>query len=84
MTDKINDFSYFQEKYSNFLLNISKQDQLANRVAFDVLGTSYQLQHTIGYKEFIDTTPDNHPQPKPPKPHIPKRKIIKRKNIKRK
>lgn len=81
MSDKIEDFTFFQDKYSNFLQNISKQDQLANRVAFDVLGTSYQLQHTIGYKEFIDKiSRDN----KPPKPDITKRKIIKRKNIKRK
>ena len=59
---------------------------MANRVAFDVLGTSYQLQHTIGYKEYIDKIPgDNNPgDNKPPKTDITKRKIIKRKNIKRK
>jgi hypothetical protein len=46
------DFSYYEEKYAEYLNSLSEKKRLAHRIAFEVLGTSYQLPYTMDYLEY--------------------------------
>jgi hypothetical protein len=94
------DFSYYEENYAEYLNSLSEKKRLAHRIAFEVLGTSYQLPYTMDYLEYQkNATAAAATSPAPAAPTFPApatqsqeekpppKKVIrriKRKNIKRK
>jgi ABC-type Zn uptake system ZnuABC Zn-binding protein ZnuA len=83
-------FAYYEENYAEYLNSLDDKKRLAHRVAFEVLGTSYQLPYTMDYLEYkkkkdasTPAPPEQEPREEEPrKPKVRKIKRIKRKNIK--
>lgn len=89
------DFEFLERKYKTYLDTLDPKRRLAHEVAFEVLGSSYQLPYTMDYLEYkermkkegneslVNNPPANEPAVKE---EIVEKKIrrIKRKKIKRK